>query len=73
MDEATATLEYSLMQAGNENESVKFKQDKPLEKNDNNSNVQLEEEDTDEDASAQVAKKKQWFENDPKPNDSLKV
>ena len=58
MDEATATLEYSLMQAGNENESEKFKQDKPLEKNDNNSNVQLEEEDTDEDASAQAAAKK---------------
>lgn len=50
IDESQATLEYSLMQAGNENESEKYRQDRPLDKNDNNSNVQLDEEDTDENA-----------------------
>ena len=73
MDESTATLEYSLMQAGNENESDKFKQEKQQESNDNNSNIQLDEEDTDENAPVKETVEKKWYENDPKPNDSLKV
>ena len=73
MDESTATLAYSLMQAGNDNESEKFKQEKPQENNDNNSNVQIEEEDTDENAPAKEVTEKKWYENDPKPKDSLKA